>query len=297
MRRGYRPIWTALAVLISIASGISRAADIGWPEAVGRLAGERSKAETCAALLKGYGDQQQSSRGQLAYGEAKANFDAVITGLITALTEGGNPKSLASLETDLEHSATSSVNFCKMVSDLLPDTSGQRGVLANIVKGAIQPVIEALSEGVAALYNNHRKDNALTIETIKTSAGGHEMAQFCRGQSRQIARLQILLAAFSLVILPSLCAKAQNLYERPVLVVDPDMHTAVSNAAAIDAAGRFLATGSDDKTVRIWRASDGKLLRTIRMPAGPGNNGKVYAVAMTPDGNTSPLADGWMAIA
>jgi hypothetical protein len=29
-------------------------------------------------------------------------------------------------------------------------------------------VIDALSEGVAAIYNNHRKDDALAIETIKT---------------------------------------------------------------------------------------------------------------------------------
>jgi hypothetical protein len=167
MRLGLTPVLTTLALLISIAPGISRA-DIGWPEAVGRLAGERSKAETCAALLKGYGDKQQSSRGQLAYGEAKANFDAVIAELITALTEGGNPKSLPSLETDLEHGATALVNFCKMVSDVLPDTSGQRGVPADIVKGAIQPVIDALSKGVATIYNNYRKDNALTRETIKT---------------------------------------------------------------------------------------------------------------------------------
>jgi hypothetical protein len=168
MRPGFRHIWTALALLVSISPGIGRAADIGLPEAVGRLAGERSKAETCAALLKGYGDEQQSSRGQLAYGEAKANFDAVIAELITALTEGGTPKSLPSLETDLEHSATALVNFCKTVSDVLPDTSGQRGVLSDIVKGAIQPAIDALSGAVAALYNNHRKDDALTIETIKT---------------------------------------------------------------------------------------------------------------------------------
>jgi dipeptidyl aminopeptidase/acylaminoacyl peptidase len=118
------------------------------------------------------------------------------------------------------------------------------------------------------------------------------MAQFCRGQSRQIARLQILLAALSLVILSSLCAKAQNLYERPILIVDPDMHTANSKGAAADAAGRFLVTGSEDKTVRIWSASDGKLLRTIRMPAGPGNSGKIYAVAMSPDGNIV-AAGGW----
>jgi len=111
------------------------------------------------------------------------------------------------------------------------------------------------------------------------------MAQLCRGQSHQIVLLQILLLALPLVFLSSLCAKAQTLYERPILVVDPDMHTAESGAVAVDAWSRILATGSWDKTVRIWSASDGTLLRTIRMPAGPGHIGEIYAVAMSPDGN------------
>lgn len=168
MRLGHSPNLTAFALLISIAPGISRAADIGWPEAVGRLAGERSNAETCAAMLKGYGDKRQIFQGQMAYGEAKANFDAVIAELVTALTEGGNPKSLPNLETDLEHGATSLGNFCKTVSGLVPSASGRKGALADIAKGAVEPLIKALSEGVAALYNNHRKDDALTRETIKT---------------------------------------------------------------------------------------------------------------------------------
>ena len=168
MRPGFRYIWITFALLISIAPGVSRPADIGWPEAVGRLAGERTKAETCTALLKGYADQQQSSRGQLVYGEAKANFDAVIAELITALTEGGKPKSLPSLETDLEHGATSLGNFCTMVSDLLPSTSGRKDVLSDIAKGAVEPLIKALSEGVATIYNNSGKQAALTRETIKT---------------------------------------------------------------------------------------------------------------------------------
>ena len=167
MRPGFRPIWTALVLLVLIAPGISLA-DIGWPEAVGRLAGERTNAEICAALLKGYGDQQQSSRGQLAYGEAKANFDGVIAGLVAALTEGEAPRSLPSLEADLEHGAAGLAKFCQTVSDLLPSTAGRKGVLADIAKGAVEPLIKTLSEGVAALYNNHRKDDALTIETIKT---------------------------------------------------------------------------------------------------------------------------------
>jgi WD40 repeat protein len=79
--------------------------------------------------------------------------------------------------------------------------------------------------------------------------------------------LRIFLA-LPLVILSSLCAKAQTLYERPVLIVDPDMHTDVSTGAAADAGGRLLATGSNDKTVRIWSASDGKLIVSSSAPIG-----------------------------
>ncbi len=75
-----------------------------------------------------------------------------------------------------------------------------------------------------------------------------------------------------------------GLYDRPVLVVDPGMHTAMINRASVDAAGRFAVTGSEDKTVRVWSLADGALLRTIRVPAGPGNVGKIYAVAISPDG-------------
>jgi hypothetical protein len=105
------------------------------------------------------------------------------------------------------------------------------------------------------------------------------MAQFCRGQRRQITCSRILTPALSLVILSGICAKStttagitnllftqpcktltecgecignsQNLYERPVLIVDPDVPTAVVHAAAAAAAGRFLVMGSNDKTVRI----------------------------------------------
>ena len=100
------------------------------------------------------------------------------------------------------------------------------------------------------------------------------MARFCRGQTRQLANLKISLLGLLLATLSSY-ANGQTLYERPVLIVDPGMHTTLSQTAGIDAAGVFLVTGSQDKTVRIWSTSDGKLVRTIRLPAGPASLGQV----------------------
>jgi hypothetical protein len=117
------------------------------------------------------------------------------------------------------------------------------------------------------------------------------MAGFFRGQARRLAGLFTLLPVFLFAALSA--AKAQ-LYDQPVLVIDPGMHTAPIKAVGVDAAGTLAVTGSHDKTVRVWSLADGKLLQTIRMPAGPGNIGKIYAVAMSSDGDVV-AAGGWTA--
>ena len=51
-------------------------------------------------------------------------------------------------------------------------------------------------------------------------------------------------------------------------------------------------TGSDDRTLRIWSAVDGKLLQTIWIWLDPYSVGAVDAVAISPDGSTIAVG-GW----
>lgn len=85
------------------------------------------------------------------------------------------------------------------------------------------------------------------------------------------------------------------LHDRPVLVLDPGMHTATINRADVDRDGTIAVTGSDDRTVRLWSPADRRLLQTIRVPQGPGNVGKIYAVAVDPAGEVV-AAGGWTRI-
>ena len=71
--------------------------------------------------------------------------------------------------------------------------------------------------------------------------------------------------------------------QEPVLRIETGMHVAMINRMGVDASCHLAATGSDDKTVRLWSMPDGRLLRTQRLPIGDGNGGKVYAVAVSPD--------------
>ena len=78
----------------------------------------------------------------------------------------------------------------------------------------------------------------------------------------------------------------------PVLRIESGMHTAAIRRIGTDAENRYIVTASHDKTVRVWEASTGRLIRILRPPLGDGNEGKIYSVAISPDGNTVG-AGGW----
>lgn len=79
----------------------------------------------------------------------------------------------------------------------------------------------------------------------------------------------------------------------PILRVETGMHTAPIWRVDADIEERFLVTASDDKTIRLWQLSTGKLIKIFRPPVGEGNEGKIYAVAISPDGRHI-AAGGWI---
>jgi len=80
--------------------------------------------------------------------------------------------------------------------------------------------------------------------------------------------------------------QTSGLLQGPVLRLSTGMHTAPILRLSSDADQRYVVTGSPDKTVRVWELATGRLLRTLRPPMGLGDEGKIYSVALSPDGST-----------
>jgi WD40 repeat protein len=101
---------------------------------------------------------------------------------------------------------------------------------------------------------------------------------------------QRLLAALAFAF--ALTAPAGAAEPAPQLRIESGTHSAPIRALSVDAAGRLAVTAAEDKTARVWDLATGQLLQTLRPSAGAGNEGKLYAAAISPDG-TLVAAGGW----
>ena len=81
-------------------------------------------------------------------------------------------------------------------------------------------------------------------------------------------------------------ARADAIPTAPFLRIETGMHGAPIDALAVDAADGQIVTVGDDKTARVWAATDGTLVTTLRGLIGPGPEGGLYAVALSPSGKT-----------
>ena len=99
---------------------------------------------------------------------------------------------------------------------------------------------------------------------------------------RFICRLAVVVVYVTLLFFGS--SGAAEPPTEPILRIETGRHTAPIRRIATDAGSRWLATASDDKTLRLWDLQKVSIMQTMRPPIDNGNNGKLYSVAMSPDG-------------
>lgn len=109
-----------------------------------------------------------------------------------------------------------------------------------------------------------------------------------------LRKFKALLSLFSLLVAFAVLTRAQSNEpsHQPLLRIEAGMHTAPITGISTDVANRYLTTSSDDKTVRVWELQTGRQVQVIRPPIGDGDEGRLNAVALSPDGQTIAAA-GW----
>ena len=104
-------------------------------------------------------------------------------------------------------------------------------------------------------------------------------AAFCRAVGFCVAHL--VSAAILLSLLLGGMARAAD---APIFFLDPGGHMALIRAVLFTPDGKQLVSGADDKVIRVWDLETSKTVRTLRGQVGDGNRGKIYALALSPDG-------------
>ncbi|MGF7173499.1 caspase family protein [Azospirillum doebereinerae] len=108
---------------------------------------------------------------------------------------------------------------------------------------------------------------------------------------RTIPAVAVLVGA----VLAALCVPAAPLFAGDAssgafLRIETGRHTARVNRLATDAEGRLIATVSNDKTLRLWSRDGGEPLGVLRVPIESGDEGALYAVALSADGSLAVAA-------
>ena len=150
----------------------------GWPDTIRLLTHEKSQAKACVALLKSAGDKPAVLDGQIAYNDAKAAADGVITGLSIALVQGGKPQDFPTIQADMEEAGKGLQTVCDAAVKTARAAQGTKGVVSGIVTEAVQPLIDALKAAAGAVWANHIETAKLEREMIEKQLEAAKWPEF-----------------------------------------------------------------------------------------------------------------------
>jgi hypothetical protein len=176
-------MWMRMAVTAALMAGTlaheAAADEADWQQAVATLSGERTRAETCVRVLKRHGaeDAARISRGELAYGEAKADMDAVISRLITVLAQKEDI-AFEDIEAQLTQGVAAREGFCEMAVALIPADDAAGTKTKDGIVGAVGGVIGTLIGAAKDIYIFESKAGQLERRTVQTQLEGTKWDDF-----------------------------------------------------------------------------------------------------------------------
>jgi WD40 repeat protein len=141
-------------------------------------------------------------------------------------------------------------------------------------------------DDVVALVDGVEIENSAALqERMKNKPAGTEVRLSIRRGARE-RRVTLTLGERPGAIL----AQADELAKRLPLMPDTGGHAGLIRGLAVTTDGRFVVSAGDDKVIRVWDWRAQETVRRIRGAATAGNEGRIYALALSPD-------DRWLAVA
>lgn len=114
------------------------------------------------------------------------------------------------------------------------------------------------------------------------------------GGGHPVGHAAVWVCIGTLALTASACLA--ELYDRPVIRLDTSGHSGHVSDLRWTRDGDYVIASSWDKTIRIWDWRRGRTVRVLRWAVGPGPYGKVYAIAVSPDGNWLAAGGNWPAL-
>ena len=156
-------IVAVLGVMLFLLAPALAQTSLNWPETIELLAQERTRAETCVETLKSSSDKRAVATDRLTYGAAKSQADGAIAGLKVALVHGGQPDALPMVLTRLKKAGAGLQEVCDAALKTA-SAAGTKGLVEDILKAPIEPIVNAISSGVSALWTGHVEKDKLELE-------------------------------------------------------------------------------------------------------------------------------------
>jgi tetratricopeptide (TPR) repeat protein len=156
-------------------------------------------------------------------------------------------------------------------------------------------VVRVVDGGPAELAGVLLSDILLSLDGSDITGAKETVAEIRKRKPGTQVLLHILRGGTERTMVAILGNAAQTVGDNsPQLMLDTGGHTGLIKELVFTSDGKQLVSAGEDKVIRVWDWQTGSTMRTIRGQVAPGPEGRIFAIALSPDGRWLAAA-GWMA--